>query len=209
MKWFKPLKSTTKPHLHSAESAFVDTPAIDDRWRLLATDALHCGCCGVNFKELLSIGYSAPEDWPHPIDKQDNHVVDLKHGDFLTQDLCKLGERRFVRAVMPLPLVGLDIPFLVGIWVEITVTDFEIFVATLPSGNQGSLDIMFCTMANIVPPFRPNLPFIMKPRDDFQRPVVHVAIEEDPLYVAHVDGLGFDQVVEILRAHGHYLTQSP
>ena len=206
MKWFKNLKA----HFPAArtELAQVDTPPIDHRWAALGSNQIICDCCGVDFCDLLSIGYAAPEDWPHAADTENHHTVDLNGGDFLTQDLCRLGDRRFIRCVLTLPLVGHEAPFLIGVWVEVSESDFLNFVREMPDGRQGSMVMMFCTLANIVPPFRAKLPCVMQPRNDFHRPVVHVAIEEDPLYAAQFDGLDFDQLLQILGAHGHFTTNT-
>jgi len=109
MKWFKNLKA----HFPAArtELAQVDTPPIDHRWTALGSNLIICDCCGVDFCDLLSIGYAAPEDWPHAADTENHHTVDHNGGDFLTQDLCRLGDRRFIRCVLTLPLVGHEAPF--------------------------------------------------------------------------------------------------
>jgi hypothetical protein len=83
MKWFKNLKA----HFPAArtELAQVDTPPIDHRWTALGSNQIICDCCGVDFCDLLSIGYAAPEDWPHTAGTENRHTVDLNGGDFLTQ----------------------------------------------------------------------------------------------------------------------------
>lgn len=200
MKWFKNLQQNL-----TSSADPIDTPSLDPRWRDLSLGKFRCGCCDKNFTDLLSMGYSAPEDWPSDKIRASSHDIDLADETFLTQDLCKFSNRHFVRAVLLLPLLGSEVPFLIGIWVEISETYFRSFAAEMPSGKQGQLEIMFCRLANIIPPFRIGLPCIMKPRDNFQRPVVHIAIEEDPLYAAQIDGLDFDQLLDMLRPHGHFL----
>jgi hypothetical protein len=43
----------------------------------------------------------------------------------------------------------------------------------------------------------------MQPRDHFQRPITHAALEEDPLYIAQIDGSDFDQLMAFLAGYGH------
>jgi hypothetical protein len=203
MKWFKNRQNALSSTNNT--DGFVDVPKVDPRWGPLMRDELICGCCNENYKSLLSIGYGAPEAWPHSVDHNKPDRVDMQSDAFLNQDLCKIDDCYFIRAVLIFPLVGSEISFLIGTWVEVSQPDFHDFVTQMPFGKQGSMDIMFCQLANIIPPFRSGLPCIMKPRDGVQRPIVHVAIEEDPLYAAQIDGLDFDQLAEILHAHGHFL----
>jgi len=203
MKWFSPV-SKTQPRSDQHAGVFHETPPIDGRWALIhAADTL-CRCCDTSLQSLLSIAYTAPEEWRGSAIAQDNSaILDAVQGDILTHDLCRIGDKHFIRSVMIIPLVGCADPVILGIWVRVDDKTFGTYLTTMPLGTQGSMPLLFGTLANVIPGFGTDHPCVMQPRDNFQRPITHAALEEDPLYIAQIDGFDFDQLLAFLAGYGH------
>lgn len=203
MKWFSPVsKPRSKSDRHAG--AFHETPRIDSRWALIHTPDTICSCCNTSLKSLLSLAYSAPEDWHGDAIAQDNSaILHCPKGDILTHDLCRIGDNHFIRSVMIIPLVGCADPVILGVWVRVDDTTFSDYLTTMPQGTQGNMPLLFGTLGNIIPGYGTHQACVMQPRDNFQRPITHAALEQDPLYIAQIDGFDFDQLLAFLGGYGH------
>jgi hypothetical protein len=203
MKWFSPvLKTQSQSDQHAG--VFHETPPIDNRWALIHATDLPCTCCDASLKSLLSLAYTAPEDWQGDAKAQDNSaILNAVQGDILTHDLCRIGDKHFIRSVMIIPLVGCADPVILGVWVSVDRNTFDTYLTTMPLGTQGSMPLLFGTLGNVIPGYGSDQACVMQPRDHFQRPITHAALEEDPLYIAQIDGSDFDQLMAFLAGYGH------
>ena len=43
----------------------------------------------------------------------------------------------------------------------------------------------------------------IQPRDGFQRPITHAALEEDALYGLQLDGMTYEMLIAMLEEYGH------
>ena len=102
-----------------------------------------CPCCNTPLLDLLSLAYSAPEEWEDKNTSQDNDVFHTATGDILTHDFCRIQDRHFVRTVMLLPFHDIEGCQLLGIWVHLDKPSFDLFYETYPSGEQGAMDLQF------------------------------------------------------------------
>ncbi|GEM_PF-437525 len=204
MKWFNLAPRKRATPAPSPSTQFSETPAIDPRWAHIHDDQNICGCCETTLKDLLSLAYVAPERWTGTASPQDNSaILHPDTTDILTHDLCRMADHHFIRTVMIIPLIGCADPIILGIWVEVDQACFHTYLDTMPLGQQGVMPLMFGKTANIIPGFGMGQACVMQPRDDFQRPITHIAIEEDPLYIAQIDGFDFDQLITLLAGYGH------
>jgi len=102
--------------------AFSETPEPDMRWIDLLKGERTCPCCNTPLLDLLSLAYSAPEEWEDKNTSQDNDVFHTATGDILTHiEGCQL----------------------LGIWVHLDKPSFDLFYETYPSGEQGAMDMQF------------------------------------------------------------------
>ena len=70
------------------------------RWIDLLTGEHNCPCFNTPLRDLLSLAYSAPEEWYGDNTSQDNDAFHTATDDCLTQDFCRIQDRHFVRTVM-------------------------------------------------------------------------------------------------------------
>ena len=190
-------KSDPKP------PAFQETPQPEPRWAAIFDGTATCPCCNARLLDLLSLAYAGPEAWIGTKPPEDNDVFFNAKGDVLTHDFCRIGDQHFVRAVMLLPFHGMDSCLILGIWVHLEKPCFDRFHDSYPDGKQGGLDMQFGWVANVIPGFSGPHPCCIQPRDNFQRPIVHAALEEDPLYGVQIDGMTYDMLMEMLEGFGH------
>lgn len=203
MKWFSTAFRTQQKSDHQI-SVFNETPRVDSRWALIHAAETRCSCCDAPLKSLLSLAYSAPEDWNRDTIAQENIVfLNASKGDILTHDLCRIGDKYFIRSVMIIPLVGCADPIILGVWVSVDPKTFETYLDTMPQGTQGTMPLLFGKLGNVIPGYGIDQACVMQPRDNFQHPITHAAIEEDPLYIAQIDGFDFDQLMVFLAGYGH------
>ena len=123
--------------------AFSETPKPDMRWIDLLQGKRTCSCCNTPLRDLLSLAYSAPEEWDGDNTPQDNDAFHTATDDILTHDFCGIQDRHFVRTVMLLPFHDIEGCLILGIWVHLDKSSFNQFYETHPSGEQGAMDMQF------------------------------------------------------------------
>ena len=185
------------------KSAFTETPEPETRWIALLEGTATCPCCDVPLRDLLSLAYFGPEEWSQTEPPQDNDTFFTAQGDVLTHDFCRIGDKHFVRTVMLIPFHDVEYCLILGTWVYLDQPSFDRFHDSYPSGEQGALDMQFGWIANVIPGFRGPHPCCIQPRNNFQRPIAHAALEEDPLYGAQIDGITYDMLLDMLEGFGH------
>lgn len=163
-----------------------------------------CACCGKDLTELLSLAYMAPDAWPHARTPVANSLFLDTQGDVLTEDFCRIGDKLFVRAIMSFPILESDEALIFGVWGSLSKENFETYLKTFDSGEQGQLDLMFSWLNNYgFCETSAAIPCILQPRDDRQRPVMVVAQEDHPLFAKQSDGLDWKEVTKFLQNAGH------
>lgn len=163
-----------------------------------------CVCCGKNISELLSLAYMAPDSWPHEREQRANQFFLDSDDDILTEDLCRIGNDFFVRAIMSFPIVNSDQALLFGVWGSLSKENFQTYLETFDTGEQGQLDLMFSWLGNYgFCETETPVPCVLQPRNDRQRPVMVVAQEDHPLFAKQSDGLDWQEVERFLKNAGH------
>ncbi|MBS0295343.1 MAG: DUF2199 domain-containing protein [Proteobacteria bacterium] len=177
----------------------------DPRWLSLAGREWTCGHCKQIHTGLFEFGAHAPGFWEGEADYAANGELG-RFTPFLSEDFCVIEESHFVRAVLPLPLVGWEgQTFAYGVWVSLAEPNFKRYVeqfdATVVDESQAWFGWLSTRLAGY--PDTLLLKTDVHPRNDRQRPVVMIQPSEHTLYVEQRDGVTFDRLMEIYALHGH------
>jgi hypothetical protein len=184
----------------------------DDRLRQLLANGFTCATCGERHTGLFDIAFDCPDPWTGPKEKEPNGVVRsaLEAGrDVLSEDFCLMGEHRFVRAILPLPLIGTDESFAFGVWGTLSQERFVEY-AELFDGDQGEdMRPAFSWLSNRLPgadtgPVRAQL----LAQNNRQRPILRIMDEEHPFFRSQAEGLDSEALLAIYATYGHRLADS-
>ena len=172
---------------------------LDARWRRFHDEERACPCCGRRFNGVFDIGFEHPDAWPHgPLPEGE---TEMQAGeDKLGQDLCRLGERRFIRAILPLPIRGSDEVFHFGTWAEVAADPFYAYIDAC--FGEGAFDGCDAVLDNALPGFEAELgaACTLQPGPDGQRP--RLTAQDGPLREAQETGISFDDLLDIYAASG-------
>lgn len=170
----------------------------DPRWRRFNDTKQPCPCCGKSFNGVFDIGYDHPDPWPHGNRAASGRNI-LKAGDDeLGADLCQLGTYRFVRCILPFPIIGTDQRFAFGPWGSVNPENFDRYVQD-ESGFEGCFAWLTNRLAWI--DNKDPLPCNLIPEGDGLRPRLEI---HDGHQAARLqdEGITFDQLLDIYAAAG-------
>lgn len=189
----------------SDEFTEISAPAAAPHdWSLLGDTDATCTCCGKSFATLTSIAFPAPGIWQGDPTPLPNSEFLIANGDILTEDFCRCQGHLFVRAILELPMIGLDQSFLIGVWGTLSEENFAQFQDTFDQGTQGKLELMFSWMSNPVPANgKVPVACVLRGLDGRMRPRLFLTDETHPFYPLQIDGIDQQDLIEILRAFGH------
>jgi hypothetical protein len=160
--------------------------------------AFKCSCCGDIHEGSPSIGYRMPDQYAYLSDEQKETMGKL------SSDLCTITDEKgtdyFIRAVLEVPIHGVEEPFLWGIWVSLSEKSFNRYVETYDEPVAG--DGFFGWVCNALPVYPFDEP---RPADVFvqpggQRPKVILQqsdVESDQLVIDQVNGISVVRAQEI------------
>lgn len=173
--------------------------ALDARWRRLMDPDYACPCCGRSFGGLVDIGFDQPDAWSHGPRDPGHDVLEVGE-DKLSADLCRAGARRFLRAVLPLPVRGAEDAAILAPWVEVAPADFYATLEAIEAGEAPPP----CpgTLANELPGHGAPAGTLAA-GSAAERPVFEPA--DGPLAAAATDGIGFDALLDLYAALGEDL----
>ncbi|ATG47395.1 hypothetical protein CEW89_07330 [Celeribacter ethanolicus] len=98
---------------------------LDPRWRAL-TDPEGA------FGGVIDIGFDHPSEWLHE-PRGDQPFVKAGE-DQLASELCRLGNKRYLRATLALPIRGSDEALMVALWAEVPHPAFYAYLELLDGG---------------------------------------------------------------------------
>lgn len=176
--------------------------ALDARWKRFNDESRACPCCGRQFSGIFDLGFGAPKGWEHG-DLPEGEEVLQAGDDFLTADLCKMGEARLVRALVPLPLRGSDEVFHFGAWASLAPEKARAYVAASEQNDPSLFEGGFAWLANDLPGFESDDPIacnLWPDPDPRMRP--HLKAQSGPLKAAQDNGISFDELLDIYAASG-------
>ena len=98
---------------------------LDPRWRaLMDTNG--------PFGGVIDIGFDHPSEWPHA---PRGDLAFVKEGaDQLVSELCRLGEARYLRATLTLPIRGAEDALVIALWAEVPHPVFYAYLQHLDGG---------------------------------------------------------------------------
>lgn len=173
----------------------------------MLTSARQCRCCGATFAQLLSLGCDRPDLCPEDLVVQDNSAILAQSGDVLTDDFCRLGDLRFIRAILALPIAnsgGEEFTF--GTWANIGADDFETYIDLLDLQDTESMGSRPAWLANAIPPETASpVACMLHMRPEGQYPDLQISEPNHPLTTLQTAGAQLEELLELLFAYGHDL----
>ena len=125
----------------------------------------------------------------------------------LTSDTCVIDhEHFFVRCCIEISVHDADDPFIWGVWVSLSKTNFDKFNACFDERQRSHIGPFFGWLSAELPlyPSTENLKTCIHLRDNGIRPFVELEPTNHPLAVEQRSGITVDRVAEI---YGHYEQQ--
>jgi len=166
--------------------------------------AYKCTCCGEIHQGSPSFGFREPDPYAWLSDGEKASRATL------TEDFCTIthdeGTDRFIRAVLEVPIHGVEDPFVWGVWVSLSEKSFNRYQETIDAPVAG--DGFFGWVSNQIslypyPGFRPSDVLVQVGR---QRPKVmlHRGMpEDDPLVTDQVNGISVARAQELAQRALH------
>ena len=169
--------------------------ALDARWRRLQE----------KFGGVFDIGFQMPSAWPHaePTEETPEGVAG---DDRLAPELCRLGGKRFLHAILPLPIRGADDVLYLAPWAEVPPETFYAYLDHVSDGAPFTGGA--ARLANDLPLYPGSLdqPVSLNPGGDGARPLI--LAEDGPLAEAQDEGISLDQLIELYAAAGQDIRQA-
>ena len=176
----------------------------DPRWRRFNDSKRPCPCCGRVFSGVFDIGFDHPDPWPHG-NRAEADVQILEVGsDRLGTDLCEIGPHRFIRCILPFPIIGSDQRFAFGPWGSVNPENFARYVESDTGASASDFDGCFAWLMNDLPGFQADdwLPCNLIPGEEGLRPILEVHDGSHEIARLQEDGITFDQLLDIYAAAG-------
>ncbi|MBX7528555.1 DUF2199 domain-containing protein [Qipengyuania vesicularis] len=172
----------------------------------LASGKWKCASCDEWHNWPFDLAAFAPDPWPHEVAYEQNS--DLRFdGDFLSEDFCILGGKHFmVRAILPVPVIGVPGDFAFGCWSTLSKTNFEKYIDGFDAGEYADAPQWTGWLMNRIAEFVPGpepLGVIVQPQPGRQRPIIWVQDEDHPLAIAQSEGITAERVLEVFAHYGH------
>ncbi|QPM89309.1 DUF2199 domain-containing protein [Pseudooceanicola algae] len=178
--------------------------SLDARWRRFNDPDFRSPIDGRAFSGLYDLGFDAPDAWPHGPRPADQPLLEAG-ADRLSAELCRIGEARYLRAVIALPLRGTGEILYLAPWVQVAPADFYAWIES--TGQDGATphdrgpEAIEGLLANALPGF---------PEDEgtalrlmpagAERP--RATALAGPLSEAITDGISFDDLLDLYAAAG-------
>lgn len=165
--------SETQLRIVSPSSRFIDQMDF----------SFQCTYCHEVHEGSPSFGFTAPDPYVALSEEQKQSIASL------TDDLCviRYGNGtvdRFIRAVLEVPIHGIDRPFLWGIWVSASEQSFDRYVATFDDPIEG--DGFFGWISNRIPEY---------PVESMRSGDVYIQMgQQRPKVLLHQPKQGIDQL---------------
>ncbi len=165
-----------------------------------------CASCDEEHGWPFDLAASAPNVWPHEVDYEPNGALKMD-GDFLSEDFCVLdGEHFMIRAVLPIPVIGMKDHFGFGCWSTLSRANFQKYVDGFDSGEYADMGPWDGWLMNRLAGFNDEadaLAVYVEPRFERLRPLLFVVDECHPLGIAQQQGISADRMLEVFAHYGH------
>ncbi len=130
-------------------------------------------------------------------------------GDFLSEDFCLLdGQHYMVRAILPIPVIGLKDAFAFGCWSTLSRPNFDKYVDGFDSGEFADMGPWSGWLMNRLTGFNDEavadaLAVHVQPQIGRQRPKLFVMDDTHPLAIAQNEGVSPTRILELFTHYGH------
>lgn len=173
---------------------------------MAAIFAFKCSCCGEIHEGSPSIGYRMPDQYSSLSEEQRATMGRL------SDDFCTIthddGVDHFIRAILEVPIHGVEEPFLWGVWVSLSKKSFDRYVDTFNKPVDG--DGFFGWVCNEIPAYphdesRPADVWVQlgreRPKVVLHRPDGDI---RDPLVTDQMQGISVARAQEIAEQAFHH-----
>lgn len=176
---------------------------LDKRWQRFNNAERTCPCCGQSFSGVFDIGFDHPVAWPHEILAESGRETIEVGDDKLSADLCRIGEDRYIRCVLLLPIRGSDEVFAFGVWASIHPENFDKYVHAWTRDDWSGFSGCIAWLMNDLPLFEADdpIPCNLLIGSAGERPTLQA--QEGPLATAQKNGISFDDLLDIYAEAGH------
>lgn len=163
--------------------------------------AFRCASCGELHEGSPSFAFAHP--WHYGTLAEEDRACAK-----LTPDLCWIphaeGTDRFVRAVLEIPIHGVEEPFTWGVWASLSERNFSRYLETWDEPDE--TDAYFAWLCNRLPyyPDTLHLKAQLRPRSGGTRPFLELERDGHPLAEHQYTGITLaeaQQIAEQLRHH--------
>ena len=173
--------------------------------QLLHDGGWQCGQCERIHNWPFDLAAYAPDPWPNASEYEENGALRME-GNFLSEDFCILDGKYFmIRAVLTIPVHGMDEPFGFGCWSTLSREHFEEYLEDFDIGHDGEAPLWSGWLCNHLADYvgKEPLAIWVQPRPNRQRPLLWVMDDGHPLAVAQEEGISADRMLEIFEIYGH------
>lgn len=164
-----------------------------------------CASCDEWHEWPFDLAAFAPDPWQGPEEYEHNGALRLD-GDFLSEDFCVLGGDHFlIRAVLTIPVIGLDEHFGFGCWSTLSRANFEKYLEGFDSIRPVQEELWSGWLCNQLADFVGVDPIALwvQLRPGRQRPLLWVQDDDHPLAIAQTDGISVEHLLSIFARYGH------
>ncbi|WP_078118481.1 DUF2199 domain-containing protein [Thiosocius teredinicola] len=159
-----------------------------------------CACCNEEIEGIPTFGWDYPLFYLNvPKEKRNEEV-------FLTEDLCVIADRWFfVRGCLEIPVIGEEEPFVWGLWVSLSESEFFEFQDLLGVEKRSGYGpyVGWLSAAIALYPDTENLKAIVHIRDNGIRPSIELEKNGHPLAQEQEHGITLNRLAEIYACMVH------
>ncbi|NIZ15229.1 DUF2199 domain-containing protein [Phaeobacter sp. HF9A] len=173
----------------------------------MLSSSRQCRCCGGTFAQLLSLSCDRPDIVPGDLEVQDNAAVFATDGDVLTDDFCRFGQLRFLRAVLAIPVAdSRGEEFILGTWAGVSEDVFDEYLGLFELRETEAMGSCPAWLSNQIPPESGGpLACMLHMRPEGQYPELQVSEVNSDLARMQELGVGLEELLGFLYAYGHDL----
>ena len=161
-----------------------------------------CRCCGLRYHSLpLDFAFDAPVYWRQLTEEE-------REQSFLSSDICVIGEDRFIRGCLEIPVQGRAERLVWGVWTSLSEGSlrraYELWDATeIPLDEPARFGWLSKELKGVYGASTLNLKTLVRFRPGNLRPSIEVGPCDHPLAREQAEGVSFDRVQEIAAALLH------
>lgn len=165
---------------------------------MLDTFAYTCRCCGERHVGVPDLAFDSPLHY-HALPDEERAAASLD------SETCTIGEDRFVRGVIEIPILGRDRSLGYGVWVSLSRSSFQAYIELLESPDRRAGLHWFGWLCNRLPgyPDTLNLKTHVHLRAYPLRPSIELEPTDHPLAVEQRTGISMERLREICETNLH------